>query len=221
MKKNLIIIALCLLFLAAYINAQDQDSPKADRWRGLIINMSSPEDAVKILGQPMKDKMESTRTYPLNKRLILDHNSKDVRRLAYKKLEGIKEADLFFKDNKLVLIQLQLEKKVDASAVSRIYGISFTPKISGAELSLSPGDYETHKGNTYPRNFPVVYYLIGLSDQTYVSAMVENGGVGNILFGSRRGKIGEEDGAGFPGKIGRIQIISRVLENRQGEDVLK
>jgi hypothetical protein len=223
MNLKYILLALCLSLCSLNIIAQkqEQSSPMPDRWRGLIIDQSTPDDAIKTLGQPKKDKPSSTRTYPLNKRLTLDHNSKGIRKLNYERLEGIKEASLYFKDNKLILIELQLEKKVEASAIPRIYGIRFTPKISGMEMAFNPRAYETDKGNIYPRNYPVVYYLIGLSDQTYVSAMVENGGMGNILLGSSRGKISEDDDAGFPGKVSRIQIISRTLENREGEDVLK
>jgi hypothetical protein len=217
MQLSRALLAVILTAACMFAVFAQDEGPKPDRWRGLVIDQSTPEDAIKLLGKPKKDKLEGVRTYPLNKRLTLDHNSKDVRRLSYEKLEGMKQADLYFKDGKLVLVEIQPEKKIEASAIARIYGITFTPKVSAAEFGFST---ETHKGNSYPVDYPPNYYLIGLSDKTYVSAQVTTG-VGGIMFGSRRGKIGEGDDAGFPGQIIRIQIISRTVENHEGEDVLR
>jgi len=214
-----ILITLCLSICAA---AQETtDKPQPDRWRGLVINESTAEDAIKTLGQPKKDKPGGLRTYPLNKRLIVDHNSKEFRKLTYEKLTGVKKAELLFKDEKLVMIELHPEKSIQATTFPDLYGIMFTPKISGMDQAFSPNDYERNKGNVYPMNYPVTYHLVAVTDSTYVSAFVDNSSVGSILFGSRRDKTGENDKGGFPGKVQFVQLISRTLENRSGAEALK
>jgi hypothetical protein len=46
---------LALLFCATVAVAQQQDGAKPDRWRGLVLDESTAEDAIKVLGQPKKD----------------------------------------------------------------------------------------------------------------------------------------------------------------------
>ncbi|MFN2493643.1 MAG: hypothetical protein ABR501_12260 [Pyrinomonadaceae bacterium] len=50
--KNLIVAALLLSCLS--VAAQDTDGPQPDRWRGLILDKSTPADAIKALGHPIK-----------------------------------------------------------------------------------------------------------------------------------------------------------------------
>jgi hypothetical protein len=221
MKRPLILAAAIAFTIFSVTHAQEQSSPQPDRWRGLVIDESTPEDASRILGAPKKDREGGLRTYPLNQRLTLDHNSKGFRKLYYEKLEGVEHVELVFRDNKLVAIELHPEKSIPATNLPNLYAIDFVPKISKGEQTFSPGDFERNKGNVYPKNYPIVYYLVSRTPKTFVSAMVDNGGVGNMLFGSQRQKTGEDDRGGFPGKVEIIQIISLKLENRQGADVLK
>jgi hypothetical protein len=51
--------------------------------------------------------------------------------------------------------------------------------------------------------------------------MVENSVVGHVFLGATRGQAGADDRGGFPGKVSRVQIVSRSVENRAGFDVLK
>jgi hypothetical protein len=225
MKLSRIALLLALLIsfsasIAAQIRppVEEQETPMPDRWRGLIIDESTPEDAIKVLGKPTLDKMEGADTYPLNRRLVLDEDSKDARKLSYDKIEGMSKVDLLFKKDKLVLIELRPNKKIRASALSRIYGIHFSPKISNIYDS-DPHVYDTR--SVAPANFPSNYYLIGLSDTTYISAEIKSSVAGMLMGGNTRGKISPDDDGGFPGKISKIQIISRKLDNREGAEILK
>jgi hypothetical protein len=227
MKLSRIVLVLALLFslpalAAAQIRLvtpeQDQDSPQPDRWRGLIINESTPEDAIKVLGKPSKDKMEGAHTYPLNQRLTLDDDSKDARKLSFDKLEGMSGVDLLFKNNKLVLIELRPSQKIKASALARIYGIHFSPKISSI-FDVSPRVYDNR--GIQPVEYPPNYYLVALSDLTYISAEIKSGIAGMLLGTNQRGKISADDDGGYPGKVSRIQLISRTLDNREGANILK
>jgi hypothetical protein len=216
------LLAWLLILLCSFaIAAQEQDKPLPDRWHGLIIDQSTPDDAIKLLGQPKKDRDGGLRTYPLNQRLTLDHNSKGFRKLYYEKLPGVEHAEIVFKDNKLVALEIHPEKSIPAGNVPNLYGLEFTPKIGKGDQLLSPKDYESNRGNVYPKNYPVAYNLVAQTEKTFISAFVSNVGMGSILLGSRRGKTGADDLGGFPGKVEFIQIISRTLENRTGADVLK
>jgi hypothetical protein len=225
MKLSRIALLLALIIsLSASIAAQirppveDQDTPLPDRWRGLVINESTPEDAIKVLGKPTQDKMEGADTYPLNQRLTLDEDSKDARKLSYDKIEGMSRVDLLFKKERLILIELRPNKKIRASALSRIYGIHFSPKISSI-YDVSPRVYDTR--SVAPAEYPSNYYLIALSDTTYVSAEIKGSVAGMLMGGNTRGKITADDDGGFPGKVSKIQIISRKLDNHEGADILK
>jgi hypothetical protein len=209
-------IALVLSF-AIFVQSQEQSSPKPDRWRGLLIDASTPEDAIRTLGQPKKDRLGGLRTYPLNKRLTIDHNSTGFRKLYYDNVEGIDHVELVFKDNKLLIVEISPDKKFPAANLPTIYDVQFVPKISGFDQTFYPRNYERDQGRVYPKNYPVTYYLIAVTDKAFLSALVDNSSVGAILFGSRSA----DDRTGFPGKVKIIQIISRTLENREGSDVLK
>jgi hypothetical protein len=223
--SRLVLLLALLLSLSASASAQirppvqdEQEHPEPDRWRGLVIDESSPEDAIRILGKPQKDRMEGESTYPLNRRLTLDDDSKDARKLSFEKLEGMTNVDLLFKNNKLVLIELRPNRKINASSLARIYRIHFSPKFSSI-YDVSPRVYDTR--GIQPVEYPPNYYLIALSDFTYVSAEIKSGVAGALLGKNQRGKISADDDGGYPGKVNKIQIISRTLDNREGADILK
>ena len=222
-------ISLCLALLLTLstsssaqirppIQYEDQDSPLPDRWRGLVIDESVPEDAIRILGKPDKDRMEGESTYPLNRRITLDENSKNARKLTYEKLEGMTSVDLLFKDNTLVLIELRPNKKIRASALGRIYKIRFSPKFSSI-YDVSPGAYDNR--SLQPVDYPPTYFLIALTKTTYVSAEIKSSVAGALLGKNQRGKISAYDDGGYPGNVNKIQLISRRLDNREGADILK
>lgn len=214
--KRLTILAAALLLLVTPSIAQEQDRPQPDRWRGLVIDQSTPDDAIKTLGQPESDKPGGFKPYPLEKRL--DTKGNDFRHLVYKKLEGVKLADLVFKDGKLISIGLELDKSIDAAALQNIYGVSFEPKFSNMDTAMSPGDYERNRGRLFAKDFPTVYYLISKTEHSYVSAMVDNGSFKSMMLGSNQGSTGE---GAFPGKTKFISLISLSLENKRGANVLK
>jgi hypothetical protein len=114
--------------------AQEQDHPLPDRWHGLIIDQSTPEDAVAALGQPSSDKPENNfKPYPLDKRIST--KGKAIRQLQYKNVPGFDLVKLYFADGKLAAIYLDLKEKIAASAIPNNYGIEFEPKISSIETS--------------------------------------------------------------------------------------
>jgi hypothetical protein len=199
------------------VRAQTQDDkPQPDRWRGLILDQSTPEDAIRILGQPDKDKIEAFKPYPLEKRFNLKG---EFRYFHYKKLEGIEKAALVFTKGKLVAISLQLTNEIPAAALQNIYGVEFEPKFSSVDAAFHPGQFERNQGKLYAKSFPGVYMLIARADHSYVSAMITQNALAVALVGG--GSQGSNGDGAFPGKTKVIQLISRSLETHEGEKVLK
>jgi hypothetical protein len=214
-RSTALLLFLAFAFCSSTL-AQEQDKPMPDRWRGLIIDQSTPEDAIKILGQPISDKDESFRPYPFDKRIST--KGKTFRHLKFKEVKGLDSARLVFTDNKLVCISLDLKEHIPASAIQNNYGIEFEPKIGALSSSSNPRDYERHEGKLYPKNYPAGYYLVGMTPEVWIGAAIKNSSFGSMMLGSSRGSTGS---GAFPGKAMSVIILSRSLENREGADVLK
>ena len=214
-KKSALVLFLALTFCISAF-AQEQDKPMPNRWHGLVIDQSTPEDAIKALGQPVSDKTESFRPYPFEKRIST--KGKTFRHLKFKEIKGLDSAHLVFTDNKLVFISLDFKDKIPAAAIQNNYGIEFEPKISSMEVSMHPGNYERHEGKLYPKNYPAGYFLQGETPEVWIGAAIDNSSFGALMMGSSRGSTGT---GAFPGKAAMVMILSRSLENREGADVLK
>jgi hypothetical protein len=200
--------------------AQEQDKPKPDRWRGLVLDQSTPEDAVKILGQPSQDKIGKLTVYDLQRWVSKKQKEKIFRNLEFKKPGGIDKATLSFLDNKLAMITLDVKSGTIApNGLANIYVVPFQPMISAIDLAMFEKDYERNQGKIYPKTYPTVYALVAVSERSFVSAMVSNVPSFPGALGKSMG-VPDEPGS-FPGKVEFVQLISRALENRDGADVLK
>ncbi len=206
-----------VLLLTFLLSLPIQSEVQPDRWRGLVVNEASPDDAITALGKPEKDSTEQLRIFDIDSKWITEKQKQKIYRRLEFKPEGMKKAALFFADGKLIMIELYPAKEPQAAALSNIYGLQFIPRISSIDQALSPRDYERHEGRVYPKNYPTVYSLAAVHEKVFVGAMVGNVGFGSAL----RNVTGVPDGSSFPGKVGRIQIISRKLENLDGADALK
>lgn len=221
MKLLLTLAFLLCLALSAFgqtdATETKSDSPQPDRWRGLIIDEATPDDAIKLLGKPKKDKTDSLKIFGITDWLSKQIKEKKFRLLGYEKPEGLDFVWLGFLDDKLVFIKLE-PNKLPANALARAYGIDFAPNFNGINVAFNPKNYERNQGKLYPKNYPAIYDLIAVSEKTFLSAAVDNGGFGSIL----KEAMGVPDSTiSFPGKIMYLQIVSRKLENFDGVDQLK
>lgn len=217
---TVICVFLIILCCTVTITTQEQDSPKPDRWRGLIIDQSTPEDASRILGNPAKDKVGSLTVYSLHRWVSKKHKEKVFRNLEFKKPEGVEKATLSFLNDKLVMITLDIKSgTVAPNALSNIYGVPFQPMVSAMDLALFSKDYEQNQGKVYPKTYPTTYALAAISERSFVSAMISN--VPSFLGALGKSAGVQDEPGSFPGKVEFIQIISRTLENKDGADVLK
>jgi hypothetical protein len=200
-----LILTLTLSVLCfSTLSAQEQDKPQPDRWHGLVLEQSTPDDATRSLGAAKGDK-----TYK--------GKSGESRLLTFKKTAGMKEVMLAFRGGILVSITLKPEEKINADALPNIYGLKFTPKFSGIGEAMNPQDYERHEGKVYAKTYPAVYELRAEGERSRVECLIDNGSFGAIL---KQG-TGVKDVDGFPGHVVLISLVSKKLDDTKGADVLK
>lgn len=208
------ILILALLLLCLFVTASAQEP---DRWHGLTLDQSTTADAIRLLGKPKADRVSPLSATPVESWVSSKRKKKIFRTLEYKNpAPKVEKAWLTFLDDRLVSIMLDMKQgTVSPNALSNIYGTSFRPVFDSLTVALSPRDFQRDRGEVYARSYPVVYHLVGVTDRSFVTAMISNSvGVGKML--------GLPDGQGsFPGKVAFLQLISRTMENRDGTDVLR
>jgi hypothetical protein len=198
-----------LLMLLFSISAAAQ-SP--DRWKGLIIDESTAENAIAVLGKPDVDKIDSFRIWKIEDWFTKSIREKKWRRLEYKNVEGFDKVILAF-DTKLLFIELN-PKKLDPDVLENAYGIPFTATTDKFIRAMEPWNYGRETGRI--QSYPMFYYLYAKAPKTYLLADVSNNSLGSLL-----GPKSVNDDIGYPGKVFRLQIISRTRENRDGVEILK
>jgi hypothetical protein len=196
-----------------------QDGPQPDQWRGLKLGVAEPAAAIQALGSPATDKLDRLLIQRVTKWFESGLRGKKLRKLSFRDVQGFSSVDLYYRDDKLVVIQLQPKERIEPSALPNIYGVTFSPVVSGFEESMAPQDFERHAGSVYPKTYPAQYGLVAVAARSVIVADVFNSGLGSVL----RQSAGVRDtaGGGFPGKVSRIQLISRDLENRSGSNLLR
>src|SRR5207253_9593018 len=95
--------------LAANASAQ-ANVPRADGFRGLILNQTTAEDAIRILGPPAADKIDRLNVSKLSKWLKAKHTEKIFRQLTFKNIGDFSRIELSFLENKLMAIELECKK---------------------------------------------------------------------------------------------------------------
>lgn len=211
MKK---LLPLFILIFALSIYSQ-----KPNEWRSLVLDESSPEKAIEVLGKPKTDKLNQS-FRPLKFNEWFDVGKKDFRIFHYEdvaSIEGFKDVKLTFRNDKLVSITLE-PKELGANALPRSYETEFVYLSDKFSESMNPRDFERNQGKSYPKSYPAVYFLMHKADQSYVFAMIANNSFGSLLGKSMGVKDASES---LPGKVAMIQLISRNLEETKSKDLLK
>ncbi len=153
MKRFSLIFAsvIVVLFCAASLFAQGDD-PRPDRWRGMVLNVSSPDNAIRLFGTPSSDKDRIALDLPRPLSWLSDkHKEKIFRTLTYKKLHDYKQVQLSFLDNKLVLISLEApnaeleENWIDPDDLEVLFGVTFKPHKRKYNSNLpSPSEFQAN-----------------------------------------------------------------------------
>jgi hypothetical protein len=223
-RRNFRISAItCLVLLCSVSLFAQGNDPRPDGWRGLVLNVSSPDDAIRLFGTPTRDKdkiaLEPTR--PLS--WVSDkYKEKVFRTLTYKNLDKYKQAQVSFLDGKLVLIALEapnaeLEQNwIDPDELEGLFGVSFKPHKRKSNSRLpSPSEFQTNAPSELKKDEYAYWYdMIAVSENSFIVAVADNYQYRSGLFDSqdvKRRKMINAKGMRYPGYVSGIEIISRRL----------
>jgi hypothetical protein len=198
-------------------------------WHNLTLNISSVENAITEFGKPKKDETNKG-VEIISARgaewLSLSKDSKTFRKLTYEKPDVFAKANLYFKDNKLAIIELYPKYEfengwLDPDDLNRIFDAKFNPhnSVFGGKPLGTPDEFVA-AGNTMAiKDLRAFYEMIAVTEDCFAFASVDNREpIGIGLFGrnplydaevkdkKRRDAHGE-----FPGFVTVVQIISRAL----------
>ncbi len=224
---RIIASTIFLLFFTASLFAQS-DKPRPDGWRGLILDVSNPDDATRLFGPPTKDndKIPLDMQRPLSW-LSDQYKQRVFRTLIYKKLNGYKQVKLSFLDNKLVLISLEApnaeleENWVDPDDLESLFAVVFKPHRRQYRSKLPPPPEFLANAPTELKKdeYDYWYDMIAVTENSFIVAITDNYKYISGLFERRNEKRRKEinaKGARYPGYVSQIEIVSRRLAATQG-----
>ncbi len=189
-----------LIFLAALVSgsttAQAPVGPRADGFRGLILNQTSAGKATKMLGQPAGEKTDRLDVSKISKWLDPKHKEKIFRQLSFKNVGDFSQIQLSFLEDKLVMIELAFKKSVAPEKANSLFGVEFAAVGAQGGPSDLPNETRKYPVRFVPSLYPFSYNMIGISDKAFVWVDCSTGD------------------ARLPGRIDRTRQISRVLEKK-------
>jgi hypothetical protein len=208
---------LFLIITALTLVTPAQEKAKLNSWRGLILNETNIEQAKEILNQPTKEeKAKSLKT--LTGSQWFDIKKTKFTKLSYKNLEGFDGSELYFLDDILVAIELELKDALPSASLIDAYENKFFPLV-GNHLGMSPAELmDDSRPIIYPEDgFPLQYYLASANDEVIGLAFAAIG------FKQRMKYLGATTipAKTMPGEIKKIQLISRRLESKKKIELLK
>lgn len=203
MKKLLPLFIL--IFTAATAFGQ-----QPDRWRGLVIDEATAEQAIDLFGKPKSDK----RPYAKFKKAPAD--MKAFRQLHYESIDGFNDVKITFND-KNVMVMLQLEpKKITATQFAASY-----PDVKFQVGTMGPGSMPGNVTAPQPLFTPghtteAAYMMEGSTEKVKISALVTN------AMGSIFGRMLGSNPQTLPGDVKMIFLSSQAVNvQKQGSDLLK
>ncbi len=229
------LIAFLLAVCATASGAQEQAAARPDGWRGLVIDVSTPQDAMRALGQPSGDKSnQSLRLVMVDKWLAGGkYNQKIFRELTFKKPAGFKEARLSFLENRLVLIELEAatgdaQNWLDPDDLAATFDTKFAAEDWHFGKKLPPlSEFEQSLGSDPPKKFTEFYDMVAVSERSFILATVDNRtarpmglftpGCSSCAKRENREKKERDAGGTFPGQVSLIEIVSRNLGGERSD----
>jgi hypothetical protein len=213
-----------LLFLS--LTAPASDEARSDGWAGMVLDVSTPEDAVRLFGKPAKEKQMVALELPRPLSWLSDkYTQKIFRILTYKKLHEYKQVHFAFLDARLVAIIIEapnaeFEKGwIDPDDLEDRFAVVFKPhkRERGRQLP-SPSDFQNNAPTELKKDdYDYWYDMIAVSEKSFIVGVADNYKYISGLFESpdakRRKKINAV-GARYPGYVSDIEIISRSVLGR-------
>ncbi len=226
------VCVFAIVFVCTTISMAQQPTAQADGWRGLVLDVSTVDDAIRVLGKPKSDKSgQSLQLIQVDKWLPgAKYNQKVFRRLTFKKPDGFDEAQLSYLEDKLVLIDLtartgEVPDWIDPDDLPEMFNTHFTYSEWHFGKKLPPLEEFEKSDSVAPKKFAELYHMIAITDRSFVIAGVDNVKArGTSLFGppctgcakseNNKRKVRDANGT-FPGQVWGIQIVSRKLASNQ------
>ena len=210
-----------LLFLS--LTSPVSDEARSDGWAGMVLDVSTPEDAVRLFGVPRKEKDKVALDLGRTLSWFSDkYKQKTFKTLSYKKLQGYKAVQFGFLDGKLVSIIMEapnaeIEKDwIDPDDLEDLFAVVFKPhkRQYGRQLP-PPSEFQNNAPTELGKDdYDYWYDMIAVSEKSFIVAIADNYQYISGLFESRDAKLRKKinaRGARYPGYVSDIQIISRTL----------
>ena len=217
MKLTLII----LLFLSFTLPPGDE--ARSDGWAGMVLDVSTAEDAVRLFGTPAKDKDKVALELPRPLSWFSDkYKEKVFRTLTYKKLQGYKQVQFAFLDARLVAIMMEapnaeLEKEwIDPDDLEELFAVVFKPHKRQHNRKLpTPPEFQNDAPTELQKDdYDYWYDMIAVSEKSIIVGIADNYQYISGLFESRDAKLRKKinaRGARYPGYVSNIEMVSRTL----------
>src|SRR6266446_438371 len=230
--RSISIVCALVLFTCLSASAEEKIN-RTDGWEGLTLNVSTADEAIKLFGQPVKDKDKNPlEVVGIRTWLSGKEKEKVFRILTYKKLRDLPEVQLAFLDNKLAAIILEFPnaEKDDSNWTSpddleRLFAIGFKQhkrKVGGT--LPPPSEFQAGApADLKKQEYDFWYDMIAVSERSFIVATVDNYKYINAygLFGrdptvgakrKKREKLNANHK--YPGFVSGILIISRTLASQ-------
>jgi hypothetical protein len=220
--KRFLAVALVLLSLGASVTAMS-DEVRADGWGGMVLSVSSPEDAIRLFGKPAKDSYKVALDLPRPLSWLSErYKARIFRTFVYKKLQDYRQVQFSFLDSKLIAITMEApeaeleENWVDPDDLEQLFGVVFKPHQRKRNTKLPPpAEFQANAPTDLKKDqYDYWYDMIAVSEKSFIIAVADNYKYISGLFESpdakRRKKINAR-GNKYPGYVSDIEILSRTL----------
>ena len=215
----LLFTLLSVLSFNEIVQTQEAGTLKPNQWKSLVLNQSTPEEAIKVLGQPAKTHTTSLiGGEKIGIWLLANRKDKTFQTFEFKNISGMRLVRLQYLEGKLVAIDFWFEDKQAPKPgdIAASYNLQFYP-ILQMFSNMSPETFvDTQKkrieqGIITPVQFTTVYALLGVSEESFIICQAAQG-----AWTSTGSSVS------FPGKAIGLTLISRTLEKKnQVVDILK
>jgi len=202
---------------------QDEANSKLDGWHGLFLDQSTPEDAIRLLGKPISDKLDRLHIHVVDKWVSAKHKEKLFRILTFKKIEEVDQVHLAFIDSKLVMISFNLGtlgKNWPVRSLVDMFGIGFTA-VKKIPKDGQPSEYESTVSSNNLRFSENVYHMVAVSTRSYFYAYVADQNFFRMFARNAGLNKTVADTTRLPGKVITMEIISRRLGKTEVNEAVR
>ncbi len=208
---RLLFFTFIFTIFCGFAIAQENQS-RLSKDKAFILQETSPEQAIKILGKPQSDKSEKIDVLYIGKWIDEKYKKEKCRSLFFDKFEDLGKVKLTFFNEKLVAINFLLEKEVPASLLSAVYKVQFIPIFNEFGIKESVGEFDKLPRNVSVAKFPRQYYLVGTGKTSVIAAKVFSSS--ELADNMRRENVGVtmiNKPQPITGSAVEIQILSRTI----------